>query len=145
MTEQEKWDYILALDEELLKGGVMLSEWSTFLAKDAETAFCSGASLAAILAAQAAVESHLRYEYLDPFAAKGWGLYQMLDNVPLPVDLKDDLHRLRRFRNRWVHVEDPSQDEHLLERPEYHSLELEEMAKLAMRSMLRVLYSEQWL
>jgi hypothetical protein len=145
MTEQEKWDYILALDEELLKGGVMLSEWSTFLARDAEAAFCSGASLAAILAAQAAVESHLRYEYLDPVAAKGWGLYKMLDSVPMPVDLKDDLHRLRRFRNKWVHVEDPSRDEYLLERPEYHSLELEEMAKLAMRSMLRVLYSEQWL
>ena len=145
MTEQEKWDYILALEEELLKGGVILSEWSTFLANDAETAFCSGANLAAILAAQAAVESHLRYEYLDPAVARGWGLYQMLDSVPIPVDLKDDLHRLRRFRNRWVHVEDPSQDEHLLERPEYHSVELEKMAELAMRSMLRVLYSEQWL
>ena len=145
MTEKEKWDYVLALDEELLQGGVMLSEWSTFLARDAETAFCSGAHLAAILAAQAAVESHLRYEYLDPIETKGWGLYRMLDIVPLPVDLKEALHKLRRFRNRWVHVEQPGEDEHLLERPEYHEIELEEMATLAVRSMLRVLYSEQWL
>jgi hypothetical protein len=145
MTEQEKWDYILALDEELLQGGVILSEWSTFLARDAETAFCSGAHLAAILAAQAAVECHLRYEYLDPAEAKGWGLCRMLDSVPLPADLKDELHSLRRFRNRWVHVEQPAQDEHLLQRPEYHEVELEEIARLAIGSMLRVLYLEQWL
>lgn len=144
MTEQEKWDYIVALDEELLQGGVMLSEWSTFLARDAETAFCSGAHLAAILAAQAAIESHFRYEYLSPTESKGWGLYRMLESMPMPVDLKDNLNTLRRFRNRWVHVEDPASDEHLLEKPEYQEAELEEMARLAMRSMLRVLYSEQW-
>ena len=123
----------------------MLSEWSTFLARDAETAFCSGAHLAAILAAQAAVESHLRYEYLDPVEAKGWSLHRILGSVPLPADLKDDLHALRLFRNRWGHVEDPAHDDHLLERPEYQEAEMEEVAKLAMRSMLRVLYSEQWL
>lgn len=48
MTEEQKRDYILQLDEELLLGGVMLSEWTTFLAKDAETAFCSGAGAAPI-------------------------------------------------------------------------------------------------
>ncbi len=145
MTQQEKWDYILALDEELLQGGVAISEWSTFLARDAETAFCSGAHLASILAAQAAIESHLRYEYLDPVEVKGWGLSRMLDSVSLPVDLKDDLHRLRKFRNRWVHVEYPTEDKHLLEKPDYHESELEETSKLAIRSMLRVLYSAQWL
>jgi hypothetical protein len=141
MIEQEKWDYINALDDELLLGGVVLSEWSTFLARDAETAFCAGANLAA----QAAVESHLRYEYFEASKTKGWGLYRLLEDVPLPHDLKDDLHKLRQFRNRWVHVEDPFQDEHLLEKPEYHEAELEETAKLAIKSMLRVLYMEQWL
>ena len=144
MTEQEKWDYILALDEELLIGGVILSEWSTFLARDAENAFCAGAHLSAILAAQAAVESHLRYEYFDPAESKGWGLFQLLDRAPVPNDLKDDLHTLRCFRNQWVHVGDPSEDSHLLEKPEYHEAKLEEMAKLAIRSMLRVLYLEQF-
>lgn len=143
MTEQEKWDYINALDEKLLLGGVMLSEWSTFLARDAELAFCSGANLAAVLVAQAAVESHLRYEYFDPVQTRGKGLYRLLEYTPLPVDLKDDLHKLRQFRNRWVHVEDPTQDDHLLEMPGYYEAELEDMAKLAIKSMLRVLYIEQ--
>lgn len=30
MTEEQKWDYINQLDEELLRGGVILSEWTTF-------------------------------------------------------------------------------------------------------------------
>lgn len=144
MNEQEKWNYINMLEEELLLGGVIISEWSNFLAKDAELAFCSGANLAAILAAQAAIESHLRYEYFDPVQTKGWGLYRLLENAQLPVDLNNSLHKLRQFRNRWVHVEDPTQDAHLLNKPEYYEEELEEMAKLAIKSMLRVLYMEQW-
>ena len=144
MTEQEKWNFINGLDEELLLGGVILSEWSSFLARDAETAFCAGANLAAILAAQAAIESHLRYEYFDSRQTKGWGLYRLLEEAPLPNDLKDDLTKLRYFRNRWVHVKDPVQDEDLLEKPEYYETELEEMARMAIKSMLRVLYMEQW-
>jgi hypothetical protein len=144
MTELEKWDYINILEEKFLLGGVIISEWSNFLAKDAEVAFCSGANLAAILAAQAAIESHLRYEYFDPIETKGWGLYRLLENAQLPLDLKSNLHRLRLFRNQWVHVEDPTQDDHLLNKPGYYEEELEKMAKLAIESMLRVLYIEQF-
>lgn len=100
--------------------------------------------MAAILAAQAAIESHLRYEYFDPIETKGWGLYRLLENAQLPLDLKSNLHRLRLFRNQWVHVEDPTQDDHLLNKPGYYEEELEKMAKLAIESMLRVLYIEQF-
>ena len=62
MTEDERRAFICALDEELLKGGIILSEWTTFLAKDAEEALCLGAYLASILTAAAAIESHLRFE-----------------------------------------------------------------------------------
>ena len=61
MNEQEKWDYINQLDDELLLGGVMLSEWSTLIARDAEIAFCKGANLSAIITSSAVIESHLRY------------------------------------------------------------------------------------
>jgi hypothetical protein len=144
MTEQEKWDYIIALDEEFLLGGVILSEWTTFLARDAETAFCSGANLSSILAALAAVESHLRYEYFSNENTKGWGLSTLINRATLPLELSDKLHLLRRFRNKWVHVEKPVEDDHLLEKPDYHEAELEEMARLAIKSMLEVLYLEQF-
>jgi len=45
MTEKQKWEYINRLDEELLLSGIELSEWTTFLARDAEIAFCSGTYL----------------------------------------------------------------------------------------------------
>lgn len=34
MTHDEKLNLIINLDEELLKGGVALSEWATFLIRD---------------------------------------------------------------------------------------------------------------
>jgi len=81
MNEQDKWEYINALDEELLQGGVMLSEWTTFLAKDAEIAFCSGANLSCILACQAAIESHLRFDYFYAETSKNWGFYQLIETL----------------------------------------------------------------
>ncbi len=145
LTEDQKWDYILKLDEKLLAGGVILSEWTTFLVKDAETAFCKGSYLASILAAQAAMECHLRYEYYEPQEIKGWGFYKLIENCSLTEDLKKKLHEIRIYRNRWVHVGDPVEDKDLLEKPEYYENELENMAKKAIEAMLKVLYLEQWI
>lgn len=143
MTEQEKWDYILELNEQLLKGGVILSEWTTFLAKDAEIAFCYGANLSSILACQAAIESHLRYDYFEINKSKGWGFFLLIENSSLDTDLKTELHELRKFRNKWVHVANPADDTELLERPEYHEEELQKFAGKAVAMMLKTLYSNQ--
>ena len=145
MTEKQKWEYINRLDEELLLGGVVLSEWTTFLAKDAEIAFCSGAYLSSILASQAAIESHLRYEYFSDNNTKKWSLFNLIENSQLDKNLKSELHDLRVYRNKWVHVKDVEDDSQLLERPEYYEVELFEVSKKAIRSMLRVLYSNQFI
>ena len=142
MNEQERWQLITDLDEELLKEGVILSEWSTFLVRDADTAFASGANLAAILTALAAVESHLKYEYGDRARER---LVELIDKASIEEGLRADLHRLRRYRNKWVHVDEPRNDEKLLSRPDQYEAELEEMAVLAIRSLRRTLYTEQWL
>ena len=144
MTEEQKWDYINQLDEELLIGGVILSEWTTFLVKDAETAFCSGAYLASILASQAAIESHLRYDYFNSTETKGWGFYDLIEKSNLKSELKTELHLLRKYRNKWVHVNDPSNDNELLERPEYYETELADFSKTTIKSMLKILYSNQF-
>jgi len=142
MNEQDKWEFINALDEELLKGGVILSEWSTFLIRDAEMAFVSGANLSTLLTALAGVESHLKYEYGE---GKRDRLVDLISKAPIEDDLRQDLHHLRKYRNRWVHVDDPTDDEDLLSDPEKHEKELEEMAKLAIRSLMRTIYTEQWI
>ena len=145
MSNEERWNYILQLDEELLRGGVILSEWSTFLIKDADEAFCNGAYLAAILVAQAAIESHLRYEYFDSTANNKPRFYDLIEQSPLPSKLKGELHSLRKYRNKWVHVNDPEEDSDLLNRPAYYEAELEQYASLAMKSMRQVIYFEQFL
>lgn len=130
-------------EEELLLGGVILSEWATFLACDAETAFIAGADLAALLAAQAAMEAHLRYEYGGD--SHGGGFAQLIEQSPLMDGLKQRLHGLRRYRNKWVHVRDPNDDERLLAAPEAARDELSQMATFAMRLLIEILYVEQCL
>lgn len=113
MTEKQKWEYINRLDEALLLGGVVLSEWTTFLAKDAEIAFCSGAYLSSVLASQAAIESHLRYEYFSGNTTKNWSLFNLIENSKLDNNLKSELHDLRIYRNKWVHVNEVEEDSKL--------------------------------
>ena len=140
--EQEKWDFINKLDEDLLKGGVILSEWSVFLIRDADTAFTSGANLAALLTALAGIESHLKFEY---GRKKRERLVDLIDKAPIEEDLREDLHRLRIYRNQWVHIDDPVDDKTLLAEPDVHERELEEMAILAINSLRRTIYTEQWI
>ncbi|MCL2119491.1 MAG: hypothetical protein FWH27_13805 [Planctomycetaceae bacterium] len=145
ITTRQKWDYINQLDEELLQGGIALSEWTTFLAKDAEIAFCSGAYIASILACQAAIESHLKYDYFNSEQTCGWSFYNLIEKSDLEDELKNNLHSLRKYRNKWIHVNDPACDEDLLEKPDYYEEELLEFAKKSIKTMLEVLYSNPFI
>ncbi len=140
MTADQKWQFILDLDDELLKGGVILSEWSTFLIKDADLAFVHGANLACTITAMCGIESHLKHESGEESRAR---LVDMIDASGLEADLIAELHELRKYRNRWVHVRAPQDDVAFLERPQKHEAELEAMAQRAMRALRRVVYSWQ--
>ena len=144
MTQDEKWEFLTGLDDELLLGGANVSEWAAFLIRDADEAFCAGANLAAILAAQAAMECHLRQDYCAGNKSSKRGFYDLIQGTALPDDLRADLHTIRAYRNKWVHVDEPEADENLLTRPKYYHEELERMAKLAIRSMRRVIYLDQF-
>ncbi len=143
--EEDKWEYINQLDDELLLGGVVLSEWTTLLAKDSETAYCSGAYLSSILSSQAAIESHLRYDYFYSVDTKGWSFFELIEKSDLVDDLKCELNILRKFRNKWIHVNDPSNDEDLLERPKYYENELADFSTVTIRTMLKILYSNPYI
>ena len=141
MTEEHRWELLSQLDEELLQGGVILSEWCTFLTKEAETTFAKGTFLATILTSLAAIETHLRAEEGTSSTRR---LVDLIEKSGLEADLVQDLHTLRKYRNRWVHVSDPWDDQVLLENPAQAESELERMALLAVKSMLRTIYSSQW-
>jgi hypothetical protein len=131
MSENERSNTLLALNDELLKGGVILSEWSTFLTRESDTAYVKGVFLASILTALSAIETHLRSEYPD--AAK-MRLVELIDDSDLDQSLVRDLHILRKYQNKWVHVSDPWDDQALIENPTQYDDELERIATLAIRA-----------
>lgn len=141
MTEDERWSHLVALDTELLKGGVMLSEWCSLIVREADTAFANGAHLASILTAVSGIETYLRSEHAVTGKER---LVELINQAEIEAGLKADLHALRKYRNRWVHVESPWEDENLLEHPEAIESELEEMAFFAARALRRTIYENQW-
>lgn len=137
MKKSDRWSHLVALDEELLKGGITLSEWCSFIVRETDTAFVNGAHLASILTAVAGIETYLRSEYSKTAKDR---LFKLIDESPIDDNLKSDLHQLRKFRNKWVHVDDPWDDNSLLESPENHECELEEMAFFAIRLLRQTIY-----
>jgi len=142
MNEEERWSHLVALDEELLKGGVILSEWCSFIVREADTAFVNGAHLASILTAVSGIETYFRSEYSQTSKDR---LFKLIDESPIDDNLKSDLHKLRKYRNKWVHVDDSWGDESLLESPEDHERELEEMAFFATRLLRQTIYENPWI
>ena len=141
MTEEEKWAYLVELDETLLHGGMILSEWATCLVRDADLAFVAGAYLASILTGLAGIETHLRAEG----GSSKQRLVDLIEHADLEAGLKQELQILRKYRNRWVHVSDPSDDEALLECPKRHEAESEEMAKRCALALRRTIYTNPWI
>jgi cell division FtsZ-interacting protein ZapD len=142
MEEDDRWEHLCRLDEELLKGGVILSEWCNFIVCEADTAFANGTFLASILTSVSGIETYLRSEYA---ITKKDRLVDLINRSPLKDDLKDDLHTLRKYRNTWVHVESPWDDQELVARPEIKEGELERMAFFAVRLLRRTIYENQWI
>ena len=141
MNQDERWAHLTALDDELPKGGVILSEWCSFIVRASDLAFVHGAHLASILTAVSGIETYLRSEYSATAKPR---LVELINDSPIDSSLKDDLHALRKYRNKWVHVDDPWDDADILERPEETEVELEEMAVFAARSLRKTIYENQW-
>lgn len=141
MEEQERWDFLAELDETLLMGGAILSEKSSFLISSADLAFVSCAHLACILTAMAAIETHLRAER----NGSRLRLVDLIDVSGLEADLVDELHALRRIRNAWVHVDDPWDDQSLIDDPDLAESELSGVAKRAVVALRRTIYKNPWI
>lgn len=141
MNEDDRWAQLLALDEELLKGGVVLSEWCAFIVREADTAFVKGAYLASILTAMSGIETHLRAEHSRSGKDR---LVELIDQAIIDDSLKLDLHALRKYRNKWVHVDEPWDDSRILNSPKIAEREIERMAVFAARALRRTIYAHQF-
>ena len=78
-----------------------------------------------IITGLAGVETHLRGEG----GLSNQRLVELIDGSDLEEDLKQELQVLRKYRNKWVHVAEPWDDDALLASPEKHESELEGMAR----------------
>ncbi len=114
-----------------------------FMARDAETAYISGADLSAILAACATVETYLRTEFIGETKASAT-FKDLIDRSDFSTQLKGDLEKLRIYRNRWVHVRYPSDDAKLLQHPGIVLSEIAEHADLAVKCMIQSICSNPW-
>lgn len=142
MTPDERCDYLSSLDAELLKGGIILSEWCAFIVRDADTAFVSGAYIACIVLSVSGIETYLRSEYASGSRER---LASLVDNSPIKPELKQDIHGLRKYRNTWVHVDDPWNDGDLLDKREAVDVTLEHMALAAIRILRQTVYENPWI
>lgn len=140
MTSEARLDYILGLDNELLGGCTVLPEWCSFIIRDADIAYIGGANLAAILTSVAGIEAFLRAESDGTHKER---LVTLIDECGFSYSLKIDLHKLRKYRNTWVHVDDPWDDSTLLYQPEDKQAELEKMANFALRVLRQTVYQSQ--
>ena len=140
MSEDKLWDFIVGLDDDLLKGGVIESEYTGALIRSADLAFVGEAWLACIITSIAVVESYLRSESKE----KKQRLVDLIDSSGLGADLISELHELRRYRNSWVHVSDPWNDDSV-EYTEENERRLEEMARRCLIAMRKTVYSNQWI
>lgn len=140
MNEDDRWEDLVSLDYEFLKGGVVLSEWCSFIVRETDLAFTKGAHLATILTAVSGIETYLRSEYA---LKEKVTFFELINKSPLDSELKSDLHKLRQYRNKWVHVNEPWDDEHLLKNPNESELEL--MAFFAAKVLRRTIYDSPWL
>jgi hypothetical protein len=140
MSVTERWEWIQNLDEKLLRGDVTLPGWCSIIVSEADCAYIHGAHLATILTAVAGIETYLRSDEL--LKSKN-NLARLIENAFVPVELKARLHAMRRYRNRWVHVDEPWDDEDLMDRSDVYDAELDRMAREAILLLRETIYSTQ--
>ena len=138
---EERWAYVVGLDDELLLGGAVTSAKTETLIQNADISYCNGAPLATIILSAAAIESHLRFDYQDDTRS---GLADLIDRSILDGETKGKLHELRKERNKWVHSREDSEADEWLYNDIAGEERLDSLAREALRLLRTVLYSDQF-
>jgi hypothetical protein len=141
LPEDERWEWVNELDEEMLRGGASASEFCVELMRNADLSYASGAFVACLITASATIETYLREE---GYGDSKCGLYQLIEMSDFDENTKIELHDLRKNRNAWVHVADPWADNDIENEYSQGHPELENQCKQALRLMRLVVYSNPW-
>lgn len=133
--------YFMDLEEEYLLGGASFSEWCTYISESVYTAFVNGADLATVITSVCCIETYLRTESSQNGKES---LAELINKDPfLLEDEKEQLHTLRKYRNRWVHAGEIS-DIIFEDHEEEIRRKTKEMAYLSVKLLLKVLFSNPY-
>ena len=92
MNKREK--VLLDIQEDVLKGGICVQDWTTFQLENAFISYCAGATLSCIIMCQTAIESYMR----DDERLTDRCFYELIDNSSFNQEMKKKLHKLFDLR-----------------------------------------------
>jgi hypothetical protein len=136
MSDERRWEWLVQLDDEMLQGGVMTSDFAAELIRNADLCFVGDAFVACLVMCGATIETWLREE-----GTPGNRFIDLIDASDFDAATKAEMHALRKERNRWVHIDDPWEDNDLEEQYSSGHPELQAKCKDALRLMRKVVYS----
>lgn len=128
MNKREK--VLLDIQEDVLKGGICVQDWTTFQLENAFISYCAGATLSCVIMCQTAIESYMR----DDEQLNDRSFYKLIDNSSFDQEMKIKLHKLREYRNKWVHMNEQV-NEFVIDYKE-----LDDMAQFSYRLALNVFH-----
>ena len=121
---------LLEIQDDVLKGGICVQDWTTFQLENSYISYCAGATLSCIVMCQATIESYMR----DDERLSDRSFFDLIENCSYDQYMKDKLHKLRKYRNKWTHINEQN-NEFLIDEKE-----LEEMALFSYRLALEVFH-----
>ena len=121
---------LLDIQDEVLKGGICVQDWTTFQLENAYVSYCAGAKLSCIIMCQAAIESYMR----DDEQLSDRSFYDLIEKCSYNQEMKEKLHKLREYRNKWTHINEQN-NEFVID-----DKELAEMAVFSYRLALEVFH-----
>ncbi|MBO7608498.1 MAG: hypothetical protein J6T28_12920 [Paludibacteraceae bacterium] len=121
---------LLDIQEEVLQGGISVQDWTTFQLMNAYISYCAGATLSCIIMCQTTIESYMR----DDEQLSDRSFHDLIENCSYNQEMKRKLHKLRKYRNNWTHINEQG-NEFLIDENE-----LEEMALFSYRLALEVFH-----
>ncbi|HVA51169.1 MAG TPA: hypothetical protein VNH11_32810 [Pirellulales bacterium] len=136
MSDERRWEWLVQLDDELLMGGIMTSDFAAELIRNADLCFVHDAFVACLITCGATIETWLREE-----GTHGNRFVDLIDASDFDAATKTEMHALRKERNLWVHIDDPWEDHDVEEQYSNGHSELKAKCESALRLMRTVVYS----
>ena len=141
MSDDGRWEWLAQLDEELLDGGVITSDFAAELIRNADLCFIHDAFVACLVMCGATIETWLREEE----GTHDKRFVELIDASDLDPATKTEMHELRKERNRWVHIDDPWEGNDLEDQYSNGHPDLKAQCQSALRLMRKVVYSMPWI